>query len=484
MKRVLAAIAIAASCLAAPRLLHAQSPSLWELTSYRVHVYIVPAEVPQISPQLRQDLQDILTDRIDSLVGASWDATVEPAPQMLSLAAVGGLGSVSIDKLPPETLKADKVMIVRLDWSYGGYVVEARELDLHTRLWGTAIRTIVGQPARLSDAALDAMFAAFAPLARVEGVKDSQVSLRLRGGQIPPRDLGLTFVAPHTIFRPVVRFNDRDGEILADKPPTPINWTYLRADTVDAGVVTCQIFTGLRSPLTARRRGRTEQLALAVHPPDAPTELVLSSRTDSSRRLFGYEVVGYDPSGKESAVLGQTDRDGKLTVLPAPFGLRVLVIKSGGELLARLPLVPGVEPVALASVSDDDQRLAVEGYITGLQEEVVDLVARRGTLMARIRAHIAADRLKEAGELLVELRQLATRDDLDIVLSEQRKQYFSGDASIRRKIDKLFDDTRQVLMRNLDPKQIEEVKAEVDQAARAAPAAASAGTAPASPTSG
>ncbi|MEX0586738.1 MAG: hypothetical protein WD176_08845, partial [Pirellulales bacterium] len=225
-------------------------------------------------------------------------------------------------------------------------------------------------------------------------------------------------------------------------------------------------------------------LALAVRPPESATDLVVHSRLDKNRRLFGYEVYAYTPDSPTTTLLGRTDSSGTLRIEPGEHPLRLLIIKSGGEFLARLPLVPGVEPVALAAVADDDQRLAVEGYITGLQEEVVDLVARRAMFMARIQSRLDEGKPSEAGELLVELRQLATRDDLAIVLSEQRKKYFSGDALIRRKIDKLFDDTREVFMRNLDPKPIEQLTSEVNKAAKASPAAASAATPPAAPAGG
>jgi hypothetical protein len=431
-------------------------------------------DAPPLTEQLRQDVQAFVGGRIETVVGASWNATISPAPSELAIAMLHRLATLETSDLPEDSLGADKVILLCLSTDSVGYHVTARELDCRTRLWGTTVSRAVPQPALLTSAAVEAVLAAFAPLAQIETVEGKDAALRLRAAGLPLRDPKAFGVGPGTLFRPVIRFNDREGNLLPDRPPQVIPWTCLLARQVDSGLVQCEIFTGLRSPLAAR--GRTEQLAVAVLPPEQSTRLVVHSRVDKDRRLFGYDVYAYRPDDPAFTLLGRTDIKGSLEIPPGEHPLRILVIKSGGEFLARLPLIPGVEPEALAGVPDDDDRLAVEGYITGLQEEIVDIVALRATLIARIRARLNEKKPDEAKQLLGELRQLRTREDLVVVLNEQRRRHYSSDSAVRRKVDKLFNDTREVMVRNLDPSVIDQLAAEVDQALKAKPAAA-----PASP---
>lgn len=449
-----------------------RAQTLWELTPYRVQVYVAIEDTPRLTETLSSDVRTFLIERIHTLVGASWDATLSAAPLDLSVAMLGGLDKLATDQLPKESLKQDKVMLISLRADSFGYRLQARELDCRTRLWGTLISREVFQPMLLASAATDVLLASFAPLAQIEKVDGKMVALRVRAASLPPRDPQAVQVVPGTLFRPVIRTNDRDGNLRADKPPQTIPWTYLLTRSIEA-TASCEMFSGLRGPLSARPRGRTEQLAVAVAPPEAGTQLIVHSRIDKRKLLSGYEVYSYGADDPTTTLLGRTDSRGRLWIDPNSSPLQMLIIKSGGEFLGRLPIVPGVEPEALAGVADDDDRLAVEGYITGLQEEIVDLVARRTMLAARIRARLEEDKLDEAQKLLTELRQMRGRDDLDVVLREQRRKYFSSDLVVRKKVDKLFADTQQVMVKNLDPRLIDNVAAEVDQAlkARAAPPA-------------
>jgi hypothetical protein len=452
----------------------AAAQSLWELTPYRVQVYVALEDAPQLTEQLRSDVQTFLGGRIEALVGASWNATISPAPLELAISMLGGLDRLQTDQLPKESLAVDKVILVSLSTDPFGCRVAARELDCRTRVWGTTVSREVLQAALLANSVVDSVLAAFAPLARVEKVDGKQVALRLRAASLPPRDPQAFGIAAGTLFRPVLRFNDRDGNLREGRLPQIVPWTYLLTRSTDETLTHCEIFTGVRSPLSSRRRGLTEQLAVAVLPPELPTRLVLHSRVDQERKLSGYEVFGYSPDDPTTTFQGRTDLDGAVEIEPARHPLRLLVIKSGGEFLARLPLVPGLELEVLAGVTDDDDRLAVEGYITGLQEQIVDLVARRATLIARIRARLDDGKLPEAQQLLSELRQLPDREALNVILNEQRRRHYSTDPLVRRKVDKLFNDTREVMVRNLDPGLIDQVASEVERAFKSQPAGAAA----------
>jgi len=283
------------------------------------------------------------------------------------------------------------------------------------------------------------------------------------------REPGVVAVRPGDVFRPVIRVNGRDGNLRKSKEgevvlPRPIDWTYLAVEEVTPAETNCQLFTGLRAPLSSRRRGRTEQLALAVVRQKASTELTLQSRTDPYPVLAGYDVYAHPPDSKVTTLLGRSDRHGRLIIPPGEHLLRVLVVKHGGAILARLPIVPGAEPELLARIADDDQRLAVEGIITGLQEELVDLVTRREVLLARARARIKQGKFDEAAELIDQLNRLPSGSDFARALANARKAISSDDPAMQHKIEMLFGDTRKLVDKHLSPDAIEAVWQELRRA--------------------
>ena len=144
--------------------------------------------------------------------------------------------------------------------------------------------------------------------------------------------------------------------------------------------------------------------------------------------------------------------------------MRVLLVKNGGELLARLPLVPGIPAEISAPIANDDQRLRAEGFIKGFEEELVDLVTRREVLLAQIRTRMDAGQYDEAESLIRQLRRLKTRDELGRSLGQEKIRLTSDDAAVQHKIDAMFDDTRKLLQQHLDPETVEQLARELLEA--------------------
>ena len=65
--------------------------------------------------------------------------------------------------------------------------------------------------------------------------------------------------------------------------------------------------------------------------------------------------------------VGRTNWNGILKVEPTEDPLRLLYVKNGGAILARLPLVPGLYSQVVADLSGDDIRLQAEAYIRVLR---------------------------------------------------------------------------------------------------------------------
>ena len=444
--------------------------SVWELTPYRIQLIPAVGPAPELTPALQEDLSADLLLRIDALVGAPWDVTIATATPALRRAMIADVEAVAVEALLEDSLQFDKVMLLAVLPAPTGYLVAARDLDVRTRTWNTVVRVPVWQAAKLRDAAFHAVRKAFAPLAQIALSEDEGVTLRLRAAGLPTRDESVTLVAAGDLFRPVVRYDDREGNVLR-VVLTP--WTFLSVQQVSGAELSCKLHTGLRSPLSGRRRGNVEQLALAVVPPRGPTRLILVSRTDPDQVLAGYDVYDQSPDSKATELLGRSDRQGGLTIRPGADPLRVLLVKHGGALLARLPLVPGLDKEISATVPNDDQRLEAEGFILGLQEDLVDLVTRREVLLAQARARLNAKELDEADTLVRQLQRLKTRDQFARELDQEKDKIYSDDAAVQRQIDSMFDSTKKLLKEHLDPKVIENLSDELARVRSAREAAGS-----------
>ncbi|HWB13770.1 MAG TPA: hypothetical protein VG826_31380 [Pirellulales bacterium] len=446
------------------------SPTVWEMTPYRIRVLLAMASEPELTPHLREQVEARVMERAEKAVGASWDLSVGVPPLELGVKMISSLSRLPMDDLP-ETLvesDSDKLLLVAVRVTDGGFQVEARDYDLHARLTGSPLVRDVRQRELLPDEVFQAVLSAFAPLARVEKVDDKQVTLRQRAASLPPIDPSIVFATPGDIYRSVRRYNDRDGKL---KKLMPIEWTFLVVEQVNEAELACQMYTGLRSPLTGRSRGHDERLAMLVRPTGGSTELELHSRilggdVKSVRPMAGYAVYAHPVDSTKTDLIGRTDGDGKLIVHADFNPLRILLVKHGGEPLARLPMMPGLEPRMQVDIPDDDDRLLAEGIINGFQERFVDVIARRQVLMTQIRARLEDNKAAEAKSMLEELRTFKRQEDYINEVRVQKQRAVSPDKRIQRKIDKLFDDTEQVIIRFLNPAEVEKIESEVSAKTR------------------
>jgi len=232
------------------------------------------------------------------------------------------------------------------------------------------------------------------------------------------------------------------------------------------GAVRCKLHTGLRSPLSGRRRGAVEQLALGVRTTSRPTRLVLCDQQDPQRPLVGYHVYSHPPGSKATELIGMTDENGAVIVPPAAEPVRILLVKHGTRFLARLPMVPGAEPECRVPLANDDQRLAAESFVVKLQDELVDLVTRREILIARIRHRLQQQQTEKAAELLETLRRLPDRTDFRRSLLLSKKRLVSPDPAVQARIDQMFAKTEQLVNYYLDPASVQQLVEQVRNSSR------------------
>jgi hypothetical protein len=481
----------------------AAAQTVWELSPYRIELILATGHAPGLQGDFRADLPPELLTRAELFIGAAWDVhtrwaspelrrvmirdlqgvTVELIGQELTRAAQDAAGEEPVLEQPVEPEQddageaatrdldslADKIILVALLRGTNGYEARAREFDVRTRQWNTTVSVPARHEAKLRDAAFRAAWRAFAPLARIADVDKEdrrRVTLRLRAAGFPLRDEALVKAGPGDVFRPIVRHNDRYGKLRGVRP---VDWTFLHVEERSGGILTCRLHTGMRSPLSARRRGQFEQLALVAVATNEPTKLTLQSRETPKRPLPGYDVYSHPPDSKTTVLIGRTDQQGSVVVPPAESPLRVLVVKNGAEFLARLPLVPGMQPELVAEIRPDDERLRAEGFLRGLQEELIDLVTRRQVLLVQAQKQIEEKKLDEAQKVLDELRALESREDFDLYLQQEQKKVYSADKLAQAKIDQMFRKTRNLVHEYLDPVVLEQLERQLREARGAGP---------------
>ncbi len=229
-------------------------------------------------------------------------------------------------------------------------------------------------------------------------------------------------------------------------------WTFLTVTGSKGLQLQCQVHSGMTSPLGGRTSTRTVRLALLAKPRLEATELEVQTQGDKPVALGGYEIYSKPPDSEDAELLGVTDWRGRFAITKKPNPLQILYVRNGGRLLARLPVVAGLDPLVTAQVPDDDPRLFAEGYVKGLQNRVMDLVSRRELYAARFRRLLQKKEFEQAKALLEEFRALESRSDLARQLDQQEQRVKSTDRRVQTKIDQLFTDTRQLILKFLDPR--------------------------------
>ena len=210
------------------------------------------------------------------------------------------------------------------------------------------------------------------------------------------------------------------------------------------------------------------------------TVLELHSRSDKQKPLVGYEAFAQDVDKKPMRPLGESDARGDVTVTPGKSAVQMVYIKSGDLTISALPVVPGAEPRVDVPLPDDDMRLRAAARLAALREDVVDLVARRTILMARVRQQINEEHLDVAADLLQSLDDLPGPTDVSRDLDRQSHQLRTSDVQVQRRIDQLFAETRKALGKFLDPQEIATLHEELRQAQASSQESNSAGDKPTS----
>jgi len=433
-----------------------------------VKIWVAFEHSSELTDRLMEQIAETIYQRAYVVAGATWAVETSACPAALQSAVAADIETVTIDEVKTvgeSILKTDdKLFLVCVRAEMAGFVIRVRELDCHARVWRPVLARRVVQPNRIPREMFAAVADAFSPIARIEVPKGREAQVRIRAGGLIRSDSSPAQIHDNDVLMPIIRRNDRVGEPAETLGIQVVPWTFMTIAERQGAVLHCKVHSFTSKPLGGRSSSRTVKLALVVKPRGETTFLRLETRDESRLPLGGYEIRSKDPVTEETEVVGMTDWRGMLEVPKAGHPLRVLYVRNGGLLLARLPMVPGLEAESAAQVRNDDVRLEAEGFVKGLQSKVMELVARRHLYMARIRRHVKKKEFDEAAALLQNFRKLETRSDLLRQLRDEEQRTESSNPRVQAKIDKLFQDTSQLLEKFLEPGAARDLQAELDAA--------------------
>jgi hypothetical protein len=391
------------------------------------------------------------------------------------------LDSLTIDQVSAaadDVFQYDKVIFLTIEETEGRFRLTSREMDCQARSFGPVGHMDVWESSRLPKDCTRMVAAAFKPLIRVEQSRGRSATARVRAGGLVYHEHSISRVAQGDVFRPVIRRNDRNGD------PKPggiqeVDWTYVVVRESQDYLLDCEVLSAMRNPLAGRVSASVEKFGISVHSEGKQTELRLVDREDKERPLQGYEVFAKKPLPKDveepnNAVrLGLTDWRGKIAVPPDDLPLRLIYIKNGTHLIARIPIVPGYRSDVTLELPSDDKRLETEAFVKGMESLVMDLVARREILAARIQRRIDQGNIEDARRLLDEIKSFRTKDDLDIMLTNrQQAGLMSTNEREQARIDYLLSGTRILINKYLGADQLVALERKVEEAERLGPSAA------------
>jgi ribosomal protein S18 len=157
--------------------------------------------------------------------------------------------------------------------------------------------------------------------------------------------------------------------------------------------------------------------------------------------------------------------------VPLRVPLHLYYIRSGGLVLAKLPIVAGHHPQLTASVADDGRRLEFEAQLRGIQGEILDATSQQRILAMRIRRLIEADQREAAEQLGAQWRRILTAEQVNVRLQELQRRIISesgrgGDrtgltAAAQRRLERLLQVARQQAQQHLTPELEREVLREL-----------------------
>ncbi|WP_404305852.1 hypothetical protein [Neorhodopirellula lusitana] len=358
----------------------------------------------------------------------------------------------------------DKIYIVKVQSETSPMNVQVTELDTLMRHFGSVNSMPLASEGHLAEVVGATVRDAFSPVVRIDNAGQKSATGLVRAAGLALDKNSPAHIQVGDVLQPMVRKDDRNG-----KPMTigPLDWAYLITTEVDGEKVKMDFHAGRMGGLQGRSNNRTHRMGVLVRPRLENTTLRLHAKGDPNQPLIGYEIYDKELDSKSMTFVGRTNWNGVMTVGQIESPLRLLYVKNGGAVLARLPIVPGHYPLAVADLAGDDMRLQAEAYIRGVQNVIIDLIAVRELFKARIMMRLKKGEIKEAEELLEGLRNEPSNERIANDMGKKQTDFLKAigrNANQQAKVDQMFSTTRSLLSKHINPKIINELEDAMIQA--------------------
>ncbi|TWU57225.1 hypothetical protein [Rubripirellula reticaptiva] len=402
-------------------------------------------------------VQDLWADANTEAILASRGMAVRldnPEAKIVTL-PIAGLVSETIEQY-------DKVFIVRATVDSMPGRIDVVELDTLMRYFGPIASSSIAANQPIGEAVGHAVIKAFAPVVRIDDAgQKTAVGLLRASGLIMDED-SPAMIHVDDVLQPMTRKNDRNGNPFMIGA---MDWAYLAVTEYKDRNVSMDFYAGRAGGLQGRKNARTFRTALKVRPMEDETLLRLHAQGDVDFPLIGYEIYEKELKSTAMTFIGRTDWNGRLNIQKTDDPLRLMYVKNGGAVLARLPMVPGLHPTAVADLQGDDLRLQAEAYIRGVQDAIIDLVAVRELYKARIRMRLERGEMKEAEELMEALRNQPSNEALATDMGKKQAVFLkllgTRNANQKRKVDEMFITTRELLSKHINPILVRDLEKDV-----------------------
>jgi hypothetical protein len=461
-----AAALLAGAVLGMGPIARAATPHDWEYQSYRIHLTLVADSAIRPRSGFEGAVGRAVAERVAATIGPLWSFELEMPQDPATRSFCRDPRDLTWNKLPRKMQEFDKLMWLSISAAPEGFHFRCREFDAYTQRWGPLHQRTVQQRSFVGETAFQMVRAAFSPLAVVRPIPDNdkEVDLAFRGSSLPRLTSEKLFVNPGDAYLPLLRRTDRGGKLLEKGGITEIPYTLLTAAREGKEGWLATIHSGMRGPFASKRRGLVEQLAVGLRNERGATRVRFHARTDEKQGLAGYEVFR-DVAGASPQLVGVTDRKGEITIPPGDGAVSMVLLRSEGTMLARVPVVAGAPDLLDFPVADDPVRLAAQSEARVFREELIDVVARRTIMMARVRTMLKGGKVDDARKLMSELDDLPTASTFSGAIdATARRLPKSSDPQVQRAVDRLFASTRELLSKFLDPRAITALQSEVNSA--------------------
>ncbi|WP_437191923.1 hypothetical protein [Planctomicrobium sp. SH527] len=387
---------------------------------------------------------------------------------------------------------SDKTICVSVSNHAGSQLITCREWDQLSQTYGAVYRAECHDEREFINEMATAVTQAFRPLLEIQVRPNGEIEGVIQAGEFPSHQLIASTINHGDILLPFLRVLNRRQELVAIQQ---IPWTYLQIESTDRARAQCKLHSTFRSPFPNPSR-RVSAWALRERPLPLKTVVTIIPRGKKQNPLAATRCELIDiphvsaakvestPESESAATHTEsntttetpataapvpllTSREGSLVLTGDPeHPLKQLTVFSGNSVLAKVPIVAGIVPRLELDVPDDSARLAVEGEIAIMESELLDLVATREIVMARIRTAADQERWTKVDSLLTELDQLPSQQaflakieklQLNSVFAAQQ----ANDRVAEIRIERLCEAIRVSAQKHLDHTRLNDLKTNV-----------------------